>query len=108
MDNQDSFERPQKFTSQKMNALFGGNPALETSVLSQRHQTFLLLTLATWAEGYSSQLVCVCVCVCVCVLPQNCCLSSIISKYEHAIFAKSPALLQDRLVIEARGNSDCS
>ena len=28
--------------------------------------------------------VCVCVCVCLCLLPQNCCLSSIISKSEHA------------------------
>ena len=28
--------------------------------------------------------VCVCVCLSVCLLPQNCCLNSIISKFEHA------------------------
>ena len=51
----------------------------------------LSLPSPAWAEGtVLSWFVCVCVCVCVyvclsvCLLPQNCCLSSIISKSEHA------------------------
>ena len=48
-----------------------------------------LLPSPAWAEGtVLSWFVCVCVCVCVCLsvclLPQNCCLSSIISKSKHA------------------------
>ena len=44
-----------------------------------------LLPSPAWAEGtVLSWFVCVCVCLSVCLLPQNCCLSSIISKSEHA------------------------
>ena len=55
----------------------------EGSALSECH-TFInpcprgrRVTVLSW-------FVCVCVCVCVCLLPQNCCLSSIISKSKPA------------------------
>ena len=55
----------------------------------------LLLPSPVWAEGTVIILsVCVCVCVCVCVLPQNCCLSSIISKSKQAAAPKHASLIQ--------------
>ena len=47
----------------------------------------ILLPSPTWAEGAV-------LCVCVCVLPQNCCLSSIISKSKQAASHKLGNLRQ--------------
>ena len=61
--------------------------------------------------GGLQYLVGLCVCMSVCLLPQNCCLSSIISKSEHAtalnLCKELAILLFYRLVLEGTGDSDC-
>ena len=72
--------------------------ALDLSIVAYGRATlyhrYIMITLARMGRGCSTLCVCVCVCVCACVLPQNCCLSSIISKSKQAASHKLGNLRQ--------------